>query len=77
MAPHTPVFNNPRWRQLLATELADFRMLLEHENKAPITADPQLAFFLSDLCNFLHLTTGERSMVLGPYLLIQLAQFND
>ncbi len=61
---------NPRLRPLMATELADWRMKLEHENGGPLIGDPQLAFFLDDLCTFFGFNTGERALALGPSLLV-------
>ena len=63
---------NPRWRQLLAMELMDFRMKLELENCGPLVQYPEVVLFLDDLCRFLNFTTGEKSLVLGASLLVYL-----
>jgi hypothetical protein len=67
---------NPRLRPLAAMEICDFRLLLEHENGGPLTGDPQIAFFLSDLCDFLGFNTGERALALGAQLLVYLSQLD-
>ena len=68
---------NPRWRQLLALEVADFRMFLEHENGVPLNEEPYIAMLLDNLCAFLHFNTGERALALGPDLLVLLNRFED
>jgi hypothetical protein len=63
---------NPRLRQLMAMELADFRLKLEHENGGPLVDDPNLALLLADICDFFMFSTGELAMVLGADLLVYL-----
>jgi hypothetical protein len=69
--PHNQT--NPRLRPLAALEVCDFRLKLEFENGGPLTDDPQLAFFLDDLCTFLGFNTGERALALGAPLLVYLS----
>jgi hypothetical protein len=59
-----------RIRPLLATELCDFRMKLEHENDGPLIKSPEIALLLADLCDFFHFTEGERAIVLGRELIL-------
>ena len=68
---------NPRWRQLMATELCDFRLRLEHDNGGPLVGEPDLAYFLDNLCNFFGFNTGERAMVLGRDLLVLLCRLES
>ena len=65
----------PQLRGLLALELCDFRMQLEHDNGGPLD-DLPIALLLSDLCDFLHFNTGERAIVLGRDLLIALSRID-
>jgi hypothetical protein len=67
------VKDNPRLRQLLATELCDFRLKLEHDNGGSLTQEPAIALLLEDLCDFLGFTTGEKALVLGSSLLVYLS----
>jgi hypothetical protein len=71
------VVNKPALRPLLAMELADFRMKLEHEQQGFLNDDPQIALLLADLCDFLNFNEGERALVLGRNMLIQLARLDD
>lgn len=68
---------HPRLRQLIACELADFRMRLEHENGAPLNQYPDIAMVLDKLCDFLGFTTGERALALGPHILVYLAGLEE
>lgn len=64
------------WRIEQAWMLCDFRLKMEHENGGPLTDEPSLAYFLSDLCDFLNFNPGERALVMGESLLVYMNQLD-
>ena len=51
-------------------------MKLECDNGGPLTGDPGIALFLSNLCDFMCFNTGERALALGAQLLVYLSQLD-
>lgn len=66
-----------RWRAIQAWMIGDFRVMLEHDNGGPLTADPTLALLLDDLCNFMNFSTDEKMIALGTDLLTYLKFLSD
>ena len=73
----TSVFAGKMDTPFLATLIGEFRGSLEIENNGPLTdGDPAVAFLLSDFCDFCGMNTGEKSVALGPEMLVFLARLD-
>ena len=67
-----PMPNSFTLHPVMATQLAEFRMRLEHEHGGPLVDDPTVGLLLADLCDFLRFSEGERAVVLGREIILML-----